>query len=101
MKRLFTHFRRRVLLQLPTRVWVGAAVLCLSHLPATGSTEAMAQRLAYLAKRSNPVRNTYLNTLRARMQAAAIASAASDEQRLDPMIQQAVEWLNAGASEEA
>ena len=101
MKRLLTHFRRLVLPQLPTRVWVGAAVLCLSHLPTTASTEAMAQRLAYLAKRSNPIRNTYLNTLRARMQAGAIASAASDEQRLDPMIQQAVEWLNAGASEEA
>ena len=42
-------------------------LLPFSYQPAEASTEAMVQRLEKLAKRSNPVRNIFLSSLRARM----------------------------------
>ncbi len=41
----------------------------LSYQPAEVQPKPWLQRLEKLAKRSNPVRNIFLNTLRARMQA--------------------------------
>ena len=61
----------------------------------------MVQRLEKLAKRSNPVRNIFLSSLRARMFAEQAAQATTQDKRMDLMLQEAVEWLQAGASEKA
>lgn len=85
-------------------IWVCAGCLWLlpfSYQPAEASTEAMVQRLEKLAKRSNPVRNIFLSSLRARMFAEQAAQATTQDKRMDLMLQEAVEWLQAGASEKA
>ena len=65
------------------------------------STEMMQELLARMARRSNPIRNTYLNHARSRLFGEQVKQAATDLDRLDPLIRQATELLAAGQSEEA
>ena len=54
-----------------------------------------------LARRSNPVRNIFLSGLRDCMFAEQAAQATTQDKRMELMLQEAVEWLQAGASEKA
>ena len=61
----------------------------------------MVRRLDRLARRPNPVHNIFLRGLRARMFAEQAAQATTQDKRMELMFQEAVEWLQAGASEKA
>jgi len=66
-----------------------------------GSSDSMVKLLAQLARKSNPIRNTYVSADRARMLGQQLARTTKSVDRLELLNQYAVELLNAGQTEEA
>ena len=66
-----------------------------------GSSDSMVKLLAQLARKSNPIRNTYVSADRARMLKQQLARTIKPVDRLELLNQYAVELLNAGQTEEA
>ncbi|MGA0407298.1 MAG: hypothetical protein ACO3PR_04330, partial [Limisphaerales bacterium] len=88
--------------QLPGYGWMMVALGLLGlDFSLKASSEMMQELLARMARRSNPIRNTYLNHARSRLFGEQVKQAATDLDRLDPLIRQATELLAAGQSEEA
>lgn len=65
------------------------------------SSDSMVKLLAQLARKSNPVRNTYLSADRARMLGQQLSRTSKPLDRLELLNQYGVELLNAGLTEDA
>ena len=67
----------------------------------SASTDSMVKLLEQLARKSNPIRNTYLNADRARMFGEQLKRINESEGQLGMLNQYAVQLLNAGQTDEA